>query len=162
MSPIIGILSVNFSAGTSSPVSSRMRSQPQLRNDKYITVSLHLAYCCTATAHCSTYSYLRNFVSRSRKRWFLICETLRYLKLCPFRHQVQCHQITPIFTPPNTFYALKNPHHYISAGVFIVKTNSSYILLTAGYLIGAKFNGKLLLLQILIDIVHASKVYFSE
>ena len=106
-------------------MSSRMRSQPQLRNDKYITVSLHLAYCCTATAHCSTYSYLRNLVSWSLKRWFLICETLRYLKLCPFRHQVhfiRSLQYLPLLTP---FYALKNPHYYISAGVFIVKTNSS-------------------------------------
>ena len=43
-SPITGILTVNFSAGTRSSVSSRthctsrMRSQLQLRNDKYITM----------------------------------------------------------------------------------------------------------------------------
>ena len=88
-----------------------------------VSVSLHLAYCCTATAHCSTYSCLRNLVTRSLKRWFLICETLWYLKLFPLRHQIQFHQITSIFTPPNTL-RVENPHHYISAGVFIVKTNS--------------------------------------
>ena len=31
-------------------------------------------------------------------------------------------QYLPLLAP---FYTLKNPHHYISAGVFIVKTNSS-------------------------------------
>ena len=103
-----------------------MRRQPQLRNYKYITVSLHLAYCCTATFHCSTYSYLRNLVSRSLKRWFLICETLQYQKLCLLDirfNLIRSLQYLPLLAP---FYALKNPHHYISAGVFIVKNNSSY------------------------------------